>query len=73
MNNSIDLALQELRELLKQSGINSRSHNPDTIWGASSGKLFKAWACTYQRWMDLRANAGNAFALSLGYGQKDPA
>lgn len=29
----------------------------------------QAWMATYEKWMNARARAGNAFALSLGYGK----
>jgi hypothetical protein len=68
MTNPIHEAEQELERLRLQSIENRKRGIPDTIWGPSSCSLSQAWNVTYQRWMDLRADAGNAFLRALGYG-----
>ena len=66
MNNPIFEAHLKLEELSRQSIANSKGGSSNTIWG--SGSLSREWGETYDRWMTLRARAGNKFALDLGYG-----
>lgn len=70
MNNPVYQAAQRVEEA-RQEGLAQcrRGHfelgclNPTSPAG-------KAFAVAYETWMNLRATAGDRFALSLGYGRK---
>ena len=68
MRNLIFELQQELHRIRLLSVENGKRGSSDTIWG--SGSLAKSWSATYENWRNLRAQGGDKFALSLGYGSR---
>ena len=58
---------RRLNEIQKQGVANVRAGLPGILaLGSALGEEFEV---TYEKWMNLRAQAGDKFALSLGYGR----
>lgn len=67
MNDPIYQAKLRVEALLKQGAANVRAGKPGVL--APGSTLGEEFEVTYEKWMNLRAQAGDKFALSLGYGR----